>query len=251
MFACIFAPQLLVELSLTEFAYGFSPIVEEVRTGTVVIDVEGCELLFGSPYELAKQVSERAKKSLIEGGALEHTNGRWTGWEVESLKLPPTIRDAVAARLDRLSQDAREIANLAAVIGTSVTLERLHAVSSMGEAELVAALDELSAQRILEERDSAVGARYDFTHPILQQVTYNALGSARVRLLHATVGEALELYYGARADAHAGELALHFARAHTFAPKAVRYLSEAGRGALETYANREAATGLPLLQSLE
>src|ERR1043166_2194502 len=69
MFACILAPQLSSGLSLTEFAYGFSPIVEEVRTGAVVvIDIEGCELLFGSPYELAKQVSERAKKSRTEGG---------------------------------------------------------------------------------------------------------------------------------------------------------------------------------------
>ena len=68
MFACLFALQLPAELSLTEFAYGFSPIVEEVRTGTVVIDVDGCELLFGSPYELAQAVSERAKKSRTEGG---------------------------------------------------------------------------------------------------------------------------------------------------------------------------------------
>src|SRR5215510_8895148 len=68
MFACIFAPRHPAELSLTEFAYGFSPIVEEVRAGTVVIDVEGCELLFGSPYQLAKEVCERAKKSRTEGG---------------------------------------------------------------------------------------------------------------------------------------------------------------------------------------
>ena len=68
MFACIFAPQLPVDLSLPEFAYGFSPLVEEVRTGTVVIDVDGCELLFGSPYQLARAVSDRAKKSRTEGG---------------------------------------------------------------------------------------------------------------------------------------------------------------------------------------
>src|ERR1041384_1788216 len=68
MFACLFALQLPAELSLTEFAYGFSPIVEEVRTGTVVIDVDGCELLFGSPYELAQAVSERAKRSQTDGG---------------------------------------------------------------------------------------------------------------------------------------------------------------------------------------
>ncbi|MEO7502205.1 MAG: AAA family ATPase [Gemmatimonadaceae bacterium] len=190
----------------------------------------------GNPFFI-----EETLKSLIEAGALECVDGRWTGWEVESLKMPATIRDAVAGRLEGLSQDAREVANLAAVIGRSVTFDRLHAVSSMSEGQLVAALDELAAQRILEEPYTAGGARYDFTHPILQQVTYNALGGARARLLHATVGEALEVFYGLRAPAHAGELALHFSRAHTFTPKAVRYLSEAGRAALGTYANREAA----------
>lgn len=64
MFACIYAPH----VSLTEFAYGFSPIVEEVRDGTVVIDVEGCELLFGSAYQLANEVAQRAQKSRTEGG---------------------------------------------------------------------------------------------------------------------------------------------------------------------------------------
>ena len=68
MFACIHAPEIAAVLSLQEFAYGFSPIVEEVKAGTVVIDVDGCELLFGSPYQLANEVSLRAKKSKIEGG---------------------------------------------------------------------------------------------------------------------------------------------------------------------------------------
>ena len=58
MFACIHAPEMA---SLTEFAYGFSPVVEEIAKGTVVIDVEGCELLFGSPYQLATEVVERAE----------------------------------------------------------------------------------------------------------------------------------------------------------------------------------------------
>jgi protein ImuB len=44
-----------------EFAYGFSPVVEEIGKGTVVIDVEGCELLFGSPYQLATEVIDRAE----------------------------------------------------------------------------------------------------------------------------------------------------------------------------------------------
>jgi protein ImuB len=61
MFACIHAPDLP---SLTEFAYGFSPVVEEIGKGTVVIDVEGCELLFGSPYQLATEVVQRAETAI-------------------------------------------------------------------------------------------------------------------------------------------------------------------------------------------
>ena len=68
MFACIHVWKLTVALSLTDFAYGFSPVVEEVRAGTVVIDVDGCELLFGSAYQLANEMALRAQKSGTEGG---------------------------------------------------------------------------------------------------------------------------------------------------------------------------------------
>ena len=68
MFACIHAANLSADLSLAEFAYGFSPIVEEAGGKTVVIDVEGCELLFGSGYELATDVARRAKEPRANGG---------------------------------------------------------------------------------------------------------------------------------------------------------------------------------------
>ena len=68
MFACVHAPQLPADVSLPEFAYGFSPIVEETRYDTVVIDVDGCELLFGSAYQLANEVAQRAKGSRLRAG---------------------------------------------------------------------------------------------------------------------------------------------------------------------------------------
>ena len=57
-------------LSLPEFAYAFSPLVEEVDSHTVVMDVEGCALLFGSTYELANQIAKQAKSK--EPGGLGH-----------------------------------------------------------------------------------------------------------------------------------------------------------------------------------
>jgi DNA-binding CsgD family transcriptional regulator/tetratricopeptide (TPR) repeat protein len=189
---------------------------------------------------------EETLKSLVESGALSEKDGRWTGWEMETLHLPSTIRDVIKARVDRLSPNARTLANLAAVIGTRAPHETLAKVSGISEKDIIVGLDELLAQRILIETGSVDAIRYDFTHPLLQQVIYSELGQARARLLHATIAKALESLYGDTALAHADELALHFAKAHseTLSGKAVRYLHAAGRSALEKYANREAANYL-------
>jgi len=65
MFVCIHGQQLPAEVSaahsLSEFAYTFSPLVEETTPDTVVIDVEGCALRFGSDYELANEIAKQAK----------------------------------------------------------------------------------------------------------------------------------------------------------------------------------------------
>ncbi|HVF40841.1 MAG TPA: AAA family ATPase [Gemmatimonadaceae bacterium] len=187
---------------------------------------------------------EETLKSLCESGVLRHADGRWTGWEVESLNLPPTVRDAVASRMERLSAPARDLASLISVVGARVSFDQLRALSPLDENALADAIDELQNHRVLEEVQGPQGASYDFAHPILQQVTYKTLGTPRARLLHAKIAESLESYYGRRARSHAGELAFHFTHSQSLAPKAIVYLSEAGRIALETYANREAATYL-------
>jgi protein ImuB len=68
MFACIFTPATPDGLSLSEFAYSFSPLLEETSADTVVIDVDGCELLFGSAYELANEIARRAIQPPSTGG---------------------------------------------------------------------------------------------------------------------------------------------------------------------------------------
>jgi protein ImuB len=67
MFAGIHAQRIGTDVSLAEFAYAFSPLVEETAADTVVIDVEGCALRFGSPYELANEIARQAKSKVPEG----------------------------------------------------------------------------------------------------------------------------------------------------------------------------------------
>src|SRR5688500_1534829 len=195
----------------------------------------------GNPFFI-----EETLKALVESGQLHERDGTWLGWELDTLQLPRSIREAVIARVDRLSPNARTVANLAAVIGTRATYEQLGAVSGISSDELLTALDELRRQRVLTESSEGEAIAYDFTHPTLQDALYSELGRARARLLHATVAEALESFYGPDALEHADELAFHFSRAdaRSLASKAVTYLAAAGRVALAKYANREAANYL-------
>jgi DNA-binding NarL/FixJ family response regulator len=196
----------------------------------------------GNPF-----FAEEVLKALVESGALYERNGAWHGWESDLPGLPRSIRDAVAARVNRLGASARTVANLAAVIGTRTSHDALVAVSGLPEENVLSALDELRSQSVLSEQVQADGGvTYEFTHPLVRDVLYGDLGIARGRLLHATVAEALETLYGASADMHADELAYHFSRAEArgLAAKAVRYLAAAGRDALARYANREAANYL-------
>jgi hypothetical protein len=62
MFACIYSPNLKNYAALVDCAYAFSPLVEETAENTVVLDIEGCDLLFGSPREIAKEIASNAAK---------------------------------------------------------------------------------------------------------------------------------------------------------------------------------------------
>jgi predicted ATPase/DNA-binding CsgD family transcriptional regulator len=195
----------------------------------------------GNPF-----FTEEMLKSLVDSGQLRREDGRWTGWDVTDLQLPRTVRDAIVARLERLSSEARTVADIAAVLGTRASYAALEAVSGFAAPALVEAIDELRRDRVLVDAEVVDGVHYDFTHPTLQATLYAELGKARTRLLHGRIAEALERMYGATAALHADELAVHFSRAAAseLAPKAARYLAFAGRSALARYATREAATYL-------
>lgn len=58
MFACVYVSGSAG--SIVDFAYGFSPLVEEVDRDTVVLDIAGCELLFGKPRAVARRIAREA-----------------------------------------------------------------------------------------------------------------------------------------------------------------------------------------------
>jgi tetratricopeptide (TPR) repeat protein len=195
----------------------------------------------GNPFFL-----EEILKSLIEGGGLSSASGTWVGWDAREFSLPGSIRDAVLTRVGSLSENARRMADLVAIVGARASYALLASISEVTEAALLEALDELCSLRFLEERTESGTVVYDFTHPLVRQTLYDELGLQRARVLHGGVAEAMERFYGEGALEHADELAYHFAR--TDAPKlrakAVEYLAAAGRSALERRADHEAVSYL-------
>jgi DNA-binding CsgD family transcriptional regulator len=191
----------------------------------------------GNPFFI-----EETLKLLVTSGELRQVDGRWTGWEIDTLRLPPSVRAAITTRLRTLSPAAAEAAQVAAVFGGRFRLQSAAAVLRADAYAVASALDELRRARVLAEADAGDDVVYEFTHPLMRETVYDGLGRARARLLHADVAATFEREYGDAALEHADELAYHFARAPaTHNERAVHYLGEAGGRALAKYANREAA----------
>lgn len=195
----------------------------------------------GNPFFL-----EETLKTLISEGRIRKVDDRWATWDLSELALPSTVRDAVQVRLSGISDAARKVAEIAAVIGTRAPPELLDAVSTRGAAPLADAVDELCARRILVEGHSARSAHYEFAHPIVQSAVLDSLTSVRRRALHAAIAEALIRSHGEEAIGHAAEIAVHLAGGSSLgtAERDLRFFTAAGRDALAKRADREAAQWL-------
>ena len=201
---------------------------------------------------LARQIHERAGgnpyfveeilKSLVDSGKLFLQDERWLGWEVVDLDLPASVTEAVSARFGELSSAAREVANVLAVAGTRVDHQLLTTVAEQNEADILAGLDQLRTGQLIHEASDGAHILYRFLHhPLVQEVIYSEMGLARARTLHLRMGEALERGDAPVIDDPVHALAYHFSHAGGEDPRVVRYLAAAGRDALESRANREAA----------
>jgi DNA-binding SARP family transcriptional activator len=164
--------------------------------------------------------------------------------------LPPTIQTMIQARFSRLSDQARELMEQAAVIGRAFEFDLLAATSDVDEERLVAALDELWHRRIIREHG---GAEYDFSHDKLREVAYTDLSQARRRLLHRHVAQALEMLHVSQIEAYSGQIAAHYERAQ-MPREAIPHYQRAARAAQQLHAYVEAIEhvqrGLDLLAAL-
>jgi DNA-binding SARP family transcriptional activator/tetratricopeptide (TPR) repeat protein len=180
--------------------------------------------------ELAEAISGR-RLPAADTGLLYAATGGFPLYIIEAARGTPVLRK----RLEQGTATAREVAGLAAAVGTSFTLNLLAEASDLDADAVVDAVDELWRRRIVREiRDG-----YDFSHDLLRETAYAEVSPPKRWLLHRRIARSLELLHAADTDSVAGQLAEQYARAGQ-PERAVAYYQRAADIAAGRFAHAEA-----------
>jgi DNA-binding SARP family transcriptional activator len=151
--------------------------------------------------------------------------------------LTPTMRAVLGARLGQLTDDARRLAEVAAVIGRPFSVGLIVSATGIEEFELVDQVDELWRRRIIRDQ----GLTYDFSHDKLRAVALEMISPARRRQLHRAVAEAIAVELHEDIEAASPQLAAHYDQAGMVEP-AIDAYHAAGARAVAVSALDEAVT---------
>ncbi|MFI5314976.1 MAG: ATP-binding protein [Myxococcota bacterium] len=155
---------------------------------------------------------EELTKSLVEEGALRRDAcGVTLERSLESIAVPDTIQDVLAARIDRLADEPKRAIQLASVIGREFAMRLLERIVETGAA-LRGQLEELRSLELIYEKAVQPELAYMFKHALTHDVAYESILLQRRRQLHRTIGLAIEELYAERLVEHYETLAHHFGR---------------------------------------
>ncbi len=109
---------------------------------------------------------EEVVQAAIESGALVGTRGRFRlERPAESIEVPPSVQSLLAARIDRLGEEAKRLLQTGAVIGDEFSESLLAEVSNTPAEELRQPLRQLVQAEFLCERSLYPEFEYAFKNP--------------------------------------------------------------------------------------
>jgi class 3 adenylate cyclase/tetratricopeptide (TPR) repeat protein len=191
----------------------------------------------GNPFFIEESI-----RTLVETQALAGERGAYRLTRpIQAIEVPATVQVILAARIDRLPAEDKQLLQTAAVIGKDVPFVLLHAVAEAGEEAVQRGLTHLQAAEFLYETRLFPEPEYSFTHALTHEVTYGTLLQERRKVLHARIVGAIERCYPDRLTEHLERLAHHAVRGKLW-EQAVTYLRQAGGKAFARSANWEAVS---------
>jgi tetratricopeptide (TPR) repeat protein len=196
---------------------------------------------------------EEIFQTLVEDGSLKRNGSVKLVRPVEQLRLPPTVQGILAARIDRLQPEEKELLQTLAVIGTEFPLSLVRQVVRLQPDQLDSLLSNLQTAEFIYEQPAGGDVEYKFKHALTRQVADESLLSQRRIVLHERTAHAIEALYAERLEDHYSELARHYLLGNDTA-RAIRYgylaAEQARDRAAYTEADRLVDAGLRLLDKL-
>jgi predicted ATPase len=196
---------------------------------------------------------EEMTKLVLESGLVQAREDRYalTG-PLPALAIPTTLRDALMARLDRLTT-AKAVAQLGATFGRTFNYELLCAVAQLDEITLQRELGRLVEAELLYQRGQPPQATYLFKHALIQEAAYQSLLKSTRQQYHERTAQVLAERFPETVEAQPELLAHHYTEAGLSA-QAIPYWQRAGQRASERSAYVEAIAhltrGLEVLNTL-
>jgi DNA-binding CsgD family transcriptional regulator len=185
----------------------------------------------GNPFFI-----EEMLKALIADGDIFYANGTWDRKEIDQLRIPRTIQDAVQWRTQQLDKNTLQALTLAAVMGRRFDFALLQELLGVNEGELTLMLKGLvQAQLVVEES----AEHFEFRHALTREAIYTTLLLRERQAYHRLVGEATERLYGTSIHPHLADLSYHYYTGGLW-QKALDYSQKAGEQARRLYSQREA-----------
>jgi class 3 adenylate cyclase/tetratricopeptide (TPR) repeat protein len=140
----------------------------------------------GNPFFVEELVRE-----LLESGHFEGERGAYRLVRpVEEAGVPATVQAVLAARIDRLDPRAKQLLQVASVLGKEVPAKALELTASLAEGELDPTLCELVDSGFLYEAELYPERVLVFRHPLTQEVAYGTQLGDRRAATHAAAARA-------------------------------------------------------------
>jgi predicted ATPase len=180
------APAALAVGADRERSAGDLQVADRVR---VHDNIEGLKRLIldkteGNPFFMEETVQVLLDEgALVRGGAAVRLTQ-----PLNALKIPPTVQGILAARIDRLPADAKELLQTLAVLGREFPISLIGAVVTKSDDELNRLLNDLQLGEFIYEQLALGDTEYIFKHALTQEVAAGSVLVGRRRALHERIG---------------------------------------------------------------
>jgi tetratricopeptide (TPR) repeat protein len=188
---------------------------------------------------------EEVIRTLIDSEYIVQENSHWRATrEIVNVAIPDTLTGVLSARIDRLPENTKHVAQTAAVLGRIFAQRALMATCAAAPPpeqieDVEPHLGVLTYEELVRERVHDPELEYIFKHALTQEAAYDLLLIRRRKELHRRAGEVLEELYPEQRGELASALAYHFRLGEDW-QRAADYAMGAGAQAVKVYAMSEA-----------